>query len=48
MDVRQHARINDPDRFLPEAVCPADGAHFRAFINDQEYVAKMIRRLGGT
>ena len=26
-------------------ICPVNGRHFRAFINDQEYVRKVIDRL---
>lgn len=26
-------------------VCPRDGRHFRAFINDQSYVAQVMERL---
>ena len=28
-------------------VCPGDGRHFRGFINDREYVAKVLARLEG-
>jgi hypothetical protein len=28
-------------------ICPADGRHFRGFINDREYVAKVLARLEG-
>ena len=26
-------------------ICPEDGRHFRAFINDQEYVSKVLKRV---
>ena len=28
-------------------ICPADGRHFRAFINDQDFVAGVMSRLEG-
>ena len=28
-------------------VCPADGRHFRGFINNQEYVRQVLARLEG-
>ena len=28
-------------------ICPQDGRHFRAFINDQQYVASVLARLEG-
>ena len=28
-------------------VCPGDGRHFRGFINDREYVSKVLARLEG-
>ena len=28
-------------------LCAQDGRHFRAFINDQQYVAQVIERLEG-
>ena len=45
MEARQNPRNN---RVFLMLVCPADGAHFRAFINDRDYVAETIKRLGGT
>ena len=29
-------------------VCGVDGRHFRAFINDQDFVAKVLNRLGNS
>ena len=29
-------------------VCAQDGRHFRAFINDQDYVAQVLKRVEGT
>ena len=26
-------------------ICPKDGRHFRAFINDQEYVSQVLKRV---
>lgn len=31
------------ERFYLMMVCPVDGAHFRAFINDRDYVAKAVK-----
>ena len=28
-------------------ICPKDGRHFRAFINDQKYVSKVLERIEG-
>ena len=28
-------------------ICPADGRHFRGFINDQDYVKRVLARLEG-
>ncbi len=30
------------------AICPKDGRHIRAFVNDQEYVRQVLERLEGT
>ncbi|MBI4235736.1 MAG: hypothetical protein HY688_00030 [Chloroflexi bacterium] len=28
-------------------LCPQDGRHFRAFVNDQHYIAQVLARLEG-
>ena len=45
MEPRQNQKT---DRLFLMLVCPENGAHFRAFINDRDYVTETIKRLGVT
>ena len=45
MELRKNERNGRPFLML---VCPVDGAHFRAFINEREYVAQIVKRLEKT
>lgn len=40
MGPRENARNG---RIFLMLVCPEDGAHFRAFINDRDYVGKVVK-----